>query len=425
MRVLRMGSRGPAVQLLQLALKRAGEGELETDGIFGGATQAALRRFQRENGLAADGVAGPLTHERLMPWYTGYAVRRVRPGDTFWALARQYGGTVEEIALANPGLQAENLAVGSELVIPLPFPVVPTEIAWSSALVALCAQGLTARYPFLAAGEIGRSVLGRPLWSLRLGGGENRVLYTAAHHANEWITTPLLMKFTEELARAFSRGESLAGYAAAEILDYATLTLIPAVDPDGIDLVTGELQAGEAYEQAVRIAADYPRFPFPSGWKANIRGTDLNLQYPALWEEARRIKCAQGVCSPAPADYVGPAPLSAPESRALADLTRRLSPDLVLAYHSQGEVIYWRFQGYEPPGAQRIAELFGLVSGYAVEDTPYESGFAGYKDWFLQEYRRPGFTIEVGRGVNPLPLSQFDEIYRDNLGILTLAALVT
>ena len=58
-----------------------------------------------------------------------------------------------------------------------------------------------------------------------------------------------------------------------------------------------------------------------------------------------------------------------------------------------------------------------------MEETPYASGFAGYKDWFIQNFRRPGYTIEAGSGTNPLPLSQFDEIYRDNLGILTTAAL--
>ena len=192
-----------------------------------------------------------------------------------------------------------------------------------------------------------------------------------------------------------------------------------------IDLVTGELRQGEYYEGARRIAAAAPRIPFPSGWKANIRGIDPNLQYPAGWEQAREIKFAQGVRAPAPADYVGPAPLTAPESRAMYDYTQRLSPDLVLAYHSQGRVIYWQYLDIEPPGARRIAELFGAVSGYAAAEVPFASGFADYKDWFLQDYDRPGYTIEVGRGVNPLPISDFDAIYRENLGILTLAALVT
>ena len=62
------------------------------------------------------------------------------------------------------------------------------------------------------------------------------------------------------------------------------------------------------------------------------------------------------------------------------------------------------------------------ASGYTLANVPYESSFAGYKDWFIQQFRRPGYTIEVGQGVNPLPLSQFDEIYRDNLPILVIAA---
>ena len=311
------------------------------------------------------------------------------------------------------------------LTVPLPFAVVPTDIDYCAATVTYCVRGLCARYPFISCAMIGRSVLGRPLWALFLGAGDNRVLYNAAHHANEWITTPLLLSFAEELAEAFAKGGTIFGRSAAEILDYARLCLVPLVDPDGVDLVTGELQSGEAFEHAKGIAARYPALPFPSGWKANIRGTDLNLQYPARWETAREIKAAAGISAPAPADYVGPAPLSAPESRAMAAFTRRFDPALTLAFHTQGEVIYWRFADYEVAGARDIAATFAAVSGYSPEETPYASAFAGYKDWFIQEYRRPGFTIEAGRGVNPLPLSDFAEIRRRCLGILTLGALVT
>ena len=425
MRVLRSGSRGPAVQFLQLALNRAGYGELETDGVFGSLTEAALRRFQGAQGLAADGVAGTQTHRKLMPWYTGFRVQTVMAGDTLWRAAQQNGVSVEALLLANPGVRPENLRIGSELVVPLPFSVVPTDIDWCSAVTACCVRGLAARYPFLHAGEIGRSVMGKPLWSLCLGSGENRVLYSAAHHANEWITTPLLFSFAEELCEAFARGTAIFGQSAAELLDYARLCLVPLVDPDGLDLVTGELQSGEAFDRAKAIAAQYPGIPFPSGWKANIRGTDLNLQYPAGWETAREIKAAAGIRGPAPADWVGPAPLSAPESRAMAALTRRFDPALVLAFHTQGEVIYWRYGDIEVPGARDIAATFAAVSGYSPEETPRASAFAGYKDWFIQTRRRPGFTIEAGSGINPLPLSDFPGIRRRCLGILTLGALVT
>ena len=105
------------------------------------------------------------------------------------------------------------------------------------------------------------------------------------------------------------------------------------------------------------------------------------------------------------------------------EFTRQRNPELVLAYHTQGEVIYWKFLELEPAGSRELAERLSQVSGYAYEDTPYSAGFAGYKDWFIQEYDRPGYTIEAGLGANPLPISQFPQIWKANLGILIQAAL--
>ena len=195
------------------------------------------------------------------------------------------------------------------------------------------------------------------------------------------------------------------------------------VDPDGVALVTGEIpEDSEEYAWAKKIGQRFPDIPFPDGWKANLLGVDLNLQYPAGWEQARKIKFSQGYTRPGPRDFVGRGPLTQREASALEDYTQKISPVLVLAFHTQGRVIYWQFENYTVPGAQELAEEFARVSGYALEDTPYASSFAGYKDWFIQDFRRPGFTIEAGLGENPLPLQQFDQIYRENLGILVTAA---
>lgn len=97
---------------------------------------------------------------------------------------------------------------------------------------------------------------------------------------------------------------------------------------------------------------------------------------------------------------------------------------LILAYHTQGKEVYWQFKDYAPAEAYNIGLQFADVSGYTLADVPYTSSFAGYKDWFLQRYRRPGYTIEAGIGENPLPISQFDEIYKDNIGILILGTVL-
>lgn len=96
--------------------------------------------------------------------------------------------------------------------------------------------------------------------------------------------------------------------------------------------------------------------------------------------------------------------------------------DLILAYHTQGQEIYWNFQNINPPNGYKIGIEFANSSGYKLANVPFNSSFAGYKDWFIQTYYKPGFTIEAGLGENPLPISQFDEIYKDNLGILILGA---
>jgi len=301
--------------------------------------------------------------------------------------------------------------------------IVRTDVPMTSQLCSSIIDELLIAYPFLRSETLTTTAFGRPIRTLVIGEGDRRVLYSASHHANEWITTPVLLKFAEELAQAIQDDGRVFGVRGRTIARAATIYLVPMVDPDGVDLVTGTIQPGTLeYEQALRLSDNYPAIPFPEGWKANLLGVDLNLQYPAGWLQAREIKFSQGYTRPGPRDYVGRSPLSQRESIALAGYTEAVNPDVVLAFHSQGSVIYWQFRDYQVPGARELGEEFARLSGYALEDTPYESSFAGYKDWFIQNFRHPGYTIEVGTGKSPLPIDQFDEIYRDNLGILVTAA---
>lgn len=418
MDTLRFGSRGAQVEYLQLALQRAGYRDLAADGIFGARTRDAVRDFQQRNGLFPDGVVGRLTWNRLMPYLKGYTTYTVRRGDTLYKIAQKFGTDLRRILTANPTVDPQNLQIGSVVYVPYDFALVPTNVQYSYILLTLLTEGLAVRYPFLKTGSFGQSVMGKNLVYIRIGTGAKEVFYNAAHHANEWLTTPVLLKFTEDYADAFSQGGSIGGTPANTLFRNYSLYLAPMVDPDGVDLVTGVLSSGGYYNQAVRISEQYPQVSFPSGWKANIAGVDLNLQYPANWDEAKRIKFEQGFTSPAPRDYVGKAPLVAPESYAVYRFTKSHNFLLTLSYHSQGKLIYWKYLDYEPARSREIADYFGEVSGYSVEETPYASGFAGYKDWFIETYNRPGYTIEVGLGQSPLPVSQFPEIYRANLGIL-------
>ena len=192
------GSRGPGVQLLQLGLSRAGYQPGRIDGSFGRGTENALRQFQQAQGLPATGRSDAATWQAMMPWLIGTRFVQLRQGDTFWRLSQQYDTSVAAISAANPELDPRDLRPGQTVAIPLDFPVVPTGIAFTSQVLELTLTGLLLRYPYLGSGAIGSSARGLPIWSVSIGEGETQVFYNAAHHANEWITTPVLLAFLEE-----------------------------------------------------------------------------------------------------------------------------------------------------------------------------------------------------------------------------------
>ncbi|HQA57323.1 MAG TPA: M14 family metallopeptidase [Acetivibrio sp.] len=423
MQTLRLGSTGPDVKLVQSLLRRIGYNPGPVDGVYGRQTRQAVIAFQRDNGFSADGIVGPVTWNAFEKFLRGYAVYYVRPGDTLYNIAQRFYTTVNAIITANPGINPNLLNVGQRLVVPYGIDVVFTDIDYTYDIMERDIQGLKARYPFLETGTAGNSVLGRNLYYLRLGRGSRQVFYNAAHHAIEWITTVLLMKFAENFLKAYSTGTGIRGYNVREIWDQSSIYIVPMVNPDGVDLVLNGLSPDNPYYSDL-LRWNTTGRPFSQVWSANIRGVDLNRNYPASWDAAKAQEEALGVFGPGPTRYGGPYPLSEPESSAMVNFTRSHNFRMVLAYHSQGRVIYWTYLNMAPPESLTIANIFARASGYTVSNVPYEAAYAGYKDWFISEFRRPGFTIEVGLGQNPLPISQFSTIYNNNEEILLLAPIL-
>ena len=303
--------------------------------------------------------------------------------------------------------------------------IVPTNMLYSSSILRQNLSSLVRTYPFLNVQTVSTSVLGSPIYVVKLGNGPKKVFYSASIHANEWITSVVLMKFIEDYSKAFVSNGRLYNYSIRSLFNTCSIYIMPMVNPDGVDLVTGYLPtSSSSYILAENIASNFPDIPFPNGWKANINGVDLNLQFPAGWENAKEIKYEQGFTMPAPRDFVGYGPLTEPESLAIYDFTLSHNFRLTISFHTQGQEIYWNFQNINPPRGYEIGRRFANSSGYLLTDVPYNSSFAGYKDWFIQNYNRPGYTIEVGLGTSPLPLSQFGKIYSDNLGILVLGSII-
>ncbi len=272
-------------------------------------------------------------------------------------------------------------------------------------------------YPFIHVEYIGQSVMGRKIPAIRIGSGSKEIHYNGAFHANEWITASILMKFLEEYAKVYSIDGDLRGNKAVNLFNQTSLWLVPMVNPDGVELV----QEGVTWQHPFGgqlLEWNQGSYNFQD-WKANIRGVDLNDQFPAHWEEERDRRAKSG---PGPRDYCGDAPLTEPETIALAEFTRQHDFRLVMAFHAQGEEIYWNYRDLEPEESFQLASRLAGASGYQV--IKLSDSDAGYKDWFIQQFRKPGFTIEVGMGSNPLPIEQFEDIYEDAAGLMIMGLLV-
>ena len=81
------------------------------------------------------------------------------------------------------------------------------------------------------------------------------------------------------------------------------------------------------------------------------------------------------------------------------------------AFHSQGEEIYYRYGPHTPARSQLMAQVLASSCGYRLASPEGTASHGGFKDWFIDCMRRPGFTFEIGRGKNPLPIQEFEPIY--------------
>lgn len=272
-------------------------------------------------------------------------------------------------------LLSPSSAISPGGLAPPPDPVIPVDATYRSPEDVYGAlEELYQAYGAITPLESGVSQVKRlPIPAFRIGDGPCALLVMGAIHGDEWPVVGTVLYMAEQYARGMTYGEpgktgDRSGLSPEEALlyrDIATVfrgksvVVVPVLNPDSLGVS-----------------------------RYNGRGVDLNRNFDAGWEKAVGKK--------------GDAPESEAESKFLADLTRREKPDVVMAFHCFLDCVFWTYdqQGESLERDEEVAlsviEAYGdLLHGGLGTSSPAESAHGGYKDWFIKEFKRPGFTIET------------------------------
>lgn len=268
---------------------------------------------------------------------------------------------------------------------------------------------------------IGKSEYGRPIYAVALGKGKAAALIHGSHHAREWLTTNLNMYMIEQYAKAYYKKQKIGGFNVYDILNAATIWFIPMVNPDGVTLQQEGLKAfpKSLHKNLIKMNKGSKNF---KRWKANAKGVDLNRQYNAGW---KTIKGSPS--GPMYKNFKGYKPESAAEVKAVLKLVREVDPEMAVAYHSSGKIIYWNYlqTGARYKRDHEYAKKLRSLTGYRLVYPKGVPSGGGFTDWFIQAKKRPGFTIEICKYVyetNP-PVSEFKHVWKENQAVGLYVAL--
>lgn len=267
-------------------------------------------------------------------------------------------------------------------------------------------QSLLEKFPFIKRKVLAKTVCQRDITAYTVG-NENGVLMCGAFHGMERITSQMLYKFLEDVCLRYDTNIRIK-----RALLKCGLTVVPMVNPDGVQIsIYGEKTAG-CYKSLVNQSLKRAKANHKS-WQANARGVDINHNFDAGYNDVKEREIQMGIKSPAPTRYGGEFAESERETQALCTLCRNVDFKCAVALHTQGREIYYDFGENTYSKSLAIAKAMARLSGYKVA---FPQGIAvggGFKDWFIDCFGRPAFTLEIGKGENPLEPEIFDSEYKE------------
>ncbi len=206
-----------------------------------------------------------------------------------------------------------------------------------------------ARWVPLRAGPSFTSFRGRPIETDVLGEGPVNIHFHAGIHGNEPEGVDLLERLESLL---LSRPDLVRGLR---------IVMVKRINPDGLAMHT----------------------------RYNANGVDLNRNFPARnWK-------------PLPRGRAGGAPLSEPETRAIAELFSRWPPSLVVTLHAARRSVNW-----DGP-CRDLAERMAAANHYRLESTVGYPTPGSLGSWLGKDKDVAVITLELRRGTA-------EELWKEN-----------
>ncbi len=270
---------------------------------------------------------------------------------------------------------------------------------------------LADNHPVVGLSYLGTSLLNRPIPLITLGdkSAEKSVLYVATHHACESICTSVLLRYIKEYVSAYERFGQICQINMHYLNKMRKIYIVPMLNPDGVEYRLRGIEEDNPIKERVIAYNGGEDFNL---WQANARGVDLNHNYNAYFDEYKHLERERCIVA-GRTKYSGEFAESEPETSALCNFIRynRDTLDAVLSLHTQGEEIYYSSRGKMPKKSFHVSKILAKMTGYELGEPSDTACYGGLTDWLINELDMPAFTIECGKGENPLPVSQIPTIY--------------
>lgn len=260
---------------------------------------------------------------------------------------------------------------------------------------------------FVNTGIIGRSVLNRPIDCYTIGNKLEKIFLCGGVHGMEWITSHILYMLIINISYSIINHKPILNEKLWEYFTEKSLVVVPCVNPDGVEISINGSDSAKSLKNFIEKISNGDTLH----WQSNALGVDINHNFNAGWSAVKEKEIAKGIISPAKTRYGGESPENQPETIALTEFCRNNRLSAAIAFHSQGEEIYWDYGKNTPVQSLEMANKMAKLSGYTVAEPEDIAVGGGFKDWVIEELCIPAFTIEVGKGENPLDISQLLPIY--------------